>query len=79
VASLVFDAGGLGHEAGGRPPPSASPAPMLRRRARHWYSALGSGFQCGQPSRPTAGDGRAVRVLARTDGTAQIRPSRPSL
>jgi hypothetical protein len=35
--------------------------------------------QCGQPSRPTAGDGRAVRVLARTDGTAQICPSRPSL
>jgi hypothetical protein len=35
--------------------------------------------QCGQPSRPTAGDGSAVRVLARTDGTAQIRPSRPSL
>jgi hypothetical protein len=44
VASLVFDAGGLGHEAGGWPPPSASPAPMLRRRAWHWYSALGSGF-----------------------------------
>jgi len=35
--------------------------------------------QCGQPSRPTAGDGSAVRVLARTDGTAQIRPSRLSL
>jgi hypothetical protein len=36
-------------------------------------------IQCGQPSRPTAGDGSAVRVLARTDGTAQIRPSRLSL
>jgi len=62
VASLVFGAGGLGHEAGGlrpplaspaptslacphqpRLPPSASLAPMLRRWARHWYSALGSG------------------------------------
>jgi len=27
-----------------RLPLSASPAPMARRRARHWYSALGSGF-----------------------------------
>jgi hypothetical protein len=27
-----------------RLPPSASPAPMATRRARHWYSALGSGF-----------------------------------
>ena len=27
-----------------RLPPPASPAPMARRRARHWYSALGSGF-----------------------------------
>jgi hypothetical protein len=44
VASLVFGAGGLGHEAGGLRPPLASPAPMARRRARHWYSALGSGF-----------------------------------
>ena len=25
-------------------PRSASPAPMARRTARHWYSALGSGF-----------------------------------
>jgi len=39
VASLVFDAGGLGHEAGGllllltsSAPPSALPAPMLSRR-----------------------------------------------
>jgi hypothetical protein len=32
VASLVFGAGGLGHEAGGLRPPLASPAPMLRRR-----------------------------------------------
>jgi len=41
---LVFGAGGLEHEAGGLRPPLASPAPMARRRARHWYSALGSGF-----------------------------------
>ena len=27
-----------------RLPPSASSAPMARRRAWHWYSALGSGF-----------------------------------
>src|SRR5882757_4943689 len=27
-----------------RLPLSASPAPMARRTARHWYSALGSGF-----------------------------------
>jgi len=40
----VFGAGGLGHEAGGLRPPLASPAPMARRRARHWYSSLGSGF-----------------------------------
>jgi hypothetical protein len=32
VASLVFDAGGHGHEAGGVPPPLTSPAPMLSRR-----------------------------------------------
>jgi hypothetical protein len=39
VASLVFDAGGLRHEAGGLPPPltssgppSALPVPMLSRR-----------------------------------------------
>ena len=44
MASLVFGAGGLGQEAGGVRPPLASPAPMLRRRAQHWYSALGSGF-----------------------------------
>ena len=40
----MFGAGGLGHEAGGLRPPLASPAPMARRTARHWYSALGSGF-----------------------------------
>ena len=44
VASLVFSAGGLGHEAGGLRPSLASPAPMVRSRARHWYSPLGSGF-----------------------------------
>jgi len=32
VASLVFDAGGLGDEASGLRPPLASPAPMPRRR-----------------------------------------------
>jgi len=44
VTSLVFGAGGLGHEAGGLWPPPVSPAPMAGRRARHCYSALGSGF-----------------------------------
>jgi len=39
----------------------------------------GVSLQCGQPSRPTAGDASAVPDLARMDGTAQIRPSRPSL
>jgi hypothetical protein len=44
-----------------------------------WTLSSWAGSQYGQPSRPTAGDGSAVRVLARTDGTAQIRPSRLSL
>ena len=44
MASLVFSAGGLGDEAGGLRPPLASPASMPRMRARHWYSASGSGF-----------------------------------
>jgi hypothetical protein len=35
--------------------------------------------QCSQPSRPTAGDGGAVRDLDRTDETAKIRPSRPRI
>jgi len=44
VASLAFGAGGHRDEAGGLQPPPASPAPMPKIRARHWYSASGSGF-----------------------------------
>jgi len=44
VASIVFSAGRLRHEAGGLRPPLVSPAPMARRRAWHWYLALGPGF-----------------------------------
>jgi hypothetical protein len=50
VASLVFGAGGLGHEAGGLRPPLAWPAPMLRSMAspgsddRHWSPDVILGF-----------------------------------
>jgi len=44
VGSLAFGAGGLGDEASGLLSPPASGAPMPRMRARHWYSASGSGF-----------------------------------
>jgi hypothetical protein len=51
VASLVFDAGRLGHEAGGLPFLLALPAPMLSRRpslggdARLRASALAVGME----------------------------------
>ena len=44
MGCLAFGAGGLGDEAGGLLPPPTSGAPMPRMRARHWYSASGSGF-----------------------------------
>jgi len=49
VASLVFDAGGLGHEAGGWSPPSASPAPtsLAYPHAKEEGSALVLGFGLG--------------------------------
>jgi len=50
----------------------ALPAVKLHRQ---W---LGNNQYC-QPSLPTAGDGSAIWVVARTDWTAQICPSHPSL
>jgi hypothetical protein len=46
VAWLVFDAGGLGHEGGGWPPPLTSPAPtgLASPNAEEEGSALLLGF-----------------------------------